>query len=151
MRTIACCLIATILASAAGREADISSGRTPIAAETFVRVPTTHKVNMVGDGAGYRFEPAELVIEQGDSISYVMVSGGPHNVAFDARKVPDDAKVALNEGMPDRISDFSGKFLVYPSDTYTISFARVPAGVYEYFCAPHLAMRQLGKVTVVVP
>ncbi|HEX6051144.1 MAG TPA: plastocyanin/azurin family copper-binding protein, partial [Gemmatimonadaceae bacterium] len=44
---------------------------------------TTHEVKMVGDDKGYRFEPADITVKQGDGIKFVMVSGGPHNVAFD--------------------------------------------------------------------
>ena len=37
---------------------------------------------MIGDAKGYRFEPADITIKQGDAIKFIMVSGGPHNVAF---------------------------------------------------------------------
>jgi plastocyanin len=33
-------------------------------------------------------------------------------------------------------------------EEYTISFAGVSPGTYEYFCTPHLAMGMRGKVTV---
>ena len=41
----------------------------------------THTVRMVGDAQGYRFEPANITVKQGDAVKWVMVSGGPHNVA----------------------------------------------------------------------
>src|SRR3979409_2541466 len=42
----------------------------------------THEVKMVGDAKGYRFEPANITVKQGDGIKFVVVTGGPHNVAF---------------------------------------------------------------------
>jgi plastocyanin len=49
---------------------------------------TTHEVKMLGDEKGYRFEPANITVKQGDAIKFTMVSGGPHNVAFDAAALP---------------------------------------------------------------
>ena len=33
-------------------------------------------------------------------------------------------------------------------ESYTMSFANVPAGKYVYICTPHLAMNMKGSVTV---
>ena len=54
---------------------------------------TTHEVKMVGDAKGYRFEPANITVKQGDGIKFVVASGGPHNVAFDPATIPADVKV----------------------------------------------------------
>jgi plastocyanin len=47
-----------------------------------------HTVNMVGDEKGYRYEPNSLTVAVGDGVEFVMISGGPHNVTFDAATVP---------------------------------------------------------------
>lgn len=109
---------------------------------------TTHEVKMVGDGQGYTFQPAEITIKQGDGIKFVMVSGGPHNVAFDPAAVPAAAKSQLLANMPEQAGELSGKMLLNAGESYTISFAGVPAGTYDFFCTPHLAMNMKGKVTV---
>jgi plastocyanin len=109
---------------------------------------TTHEVKMIGDDKGYRYEPAELTIKQGDGIKFTMVSGGPHNVAFDAATIAADAKTALLANMPEQQGELSSKMLLNADETYTISFAGVPAGTYDFFCTPHLAMNMKGKVTV---
>jgi plastocyanin len=45
---------------------------------------TVHEVKMlVNADQAYVYEPAEITIKQGDGIKFTMVSGGPHNVAFD--------------------------------------------------------------------
>src|SRR3954470_12929584 len=60
---------------------------------------TTHEVKMIGDAKGYRFEPAELTIKQGDAVKWIMVSGGPHNVAF-LNLTDPTTKAQLNANMP---------------------------------------------------
>jgi plastocyanin len=109
---------------------------------------TTHEVKMIGDAAGYKFEPAEITIKQGDGIRWTMVSGGPHNVAFDPATTPAAAKSALMANMPEQMAELMGKNLLNPNETYTISFANVPPGTYEYNCTPHLAMGMKGKITI---
>src|SRR6478752_542054 len=52
----------------------------------------TVEVKMVGDDKGYRFEPADIKIKAGDAIKFIMVSGGPHNIAFDPATIPADVK-----------------------------------------------------------
>ncbi len=109
---------------------------------------TTHEIKMVGDGQGYRFEPAELTIKAGDGIKFTMISGGPHNVAFDGATMAAEAKAALVANMPEQQGELSGKMMLNAGETYTVSFANVPAGTYDYFCTPHLAMNMKGKITV---
>ena len=59
----------------------------------------THEVKMTGDATGYKFEPANITVKQGDAIKFIMVSGGPHNVAF--QNVTDAAaKAQLDANMP---------------------------------------------------
>jgi plastocyanin len=109
---------------------------------------TTHEVKMVGDDKGYRFEPANITVKQGDGIKFVMVSGGPHNVAFDPATVPAAAKSQLTANMPQQMSELSSPMMMNPNESYTISFAGVPAGQYPYHCTPHLAMGMKGNITV---
>jgi len=120
----------------------------PAAAAPAAISGTTHEVKLVGDGQGYRFEPADLTIKAGDGIKFTMVSGGPHNVAFDPATISPEAKAALAANMPEQQGELSGKMMLNAGETYTISFANVPAGTYEFYCTPHLAMNMKGKVTV---
>ena len=110
--------------------------------------PAQHEVRMVMEGSTYRFEPANLTIRAGDRVRFTTVSGGPHNVAFDPAKVPDAAEARISAGMPGQISPLSGAFVINAGDSYTVTFAGVPAGRYEYFCMPHQAMNMKGVITV---
>ncbi|HET7458184.1 MAG TPA: plastocyanin/azurin family copper-binding protein [Gemmatimonadaceae bacterium] len=125
---------------------------TPAAgASTAAMAPITGKtveVKMVGDEKGYRFEPADITIKAGDGIKFTMVSGGPHNFAMDPAEVPANAKSQISANMPNQMAELSGPLLVNPNETYTVSFANVPAGKYNYHCTPHLAMGMKGTITV---
>lgn len=108
-----------------------------------------HQVKMIGSTQGTaRFEPAELKVRPGDRIRFVVVSGGPHNVAFDPAAVPDAAEARLAAGMPGPISPLAGPLLTAPGESYTVSTAGLPAGVYPFFCMPHVTMGMKGKITV---
>ena len=109
---------------------------------------TTHEVKMIGDGTGYRFEPANLTIATGDGVKFILVSGGPHNVAFDPAAVPAASKAQLSANMPEQAGELSGKMMLNANETYTISFAGIPAGTYDFHCTPHLAMNMKVKITV---
>jgi plastocyanin len=105
--------------------------------------PTRHVVRMQGG----RFAPYELTIAPGDTVHFVLGSGGPHNVAF--RELSPAAAAQLRKRMgKDTIGDLSGPLLISPSDTYDIVFTDVPAGKYPYWCIPHFAMGQMGSITV---
>ncbi|GAC1318508.1 MAG: hypothetical protein NVSMB22_00380 [Chloroflexota bacterium] len=108
----------------------------------------TVQVKMIGDDKGYRFEPANVTVKAGDGIKFINVSGGPHNVAFDPAVIPAAVKTQLSANMPNQMSELSGPLLTTPNDGYTISFAGVKPGKYDFHCTPHLAMNMKGVVTV---
>ena len=109
---------------------------------------TTHEVQMVGDATSYRFVPAAITIKAGDGIKFVNVSGGPHNVAADPAKIPDDVEAQLSANMPNQMSPFNGPLMMNPNEAYTVSFGGIKPGTYELNCTPHLAMGMIIKVTV---
>jgi len=108
----------------------------------------TVTVNMVGDDKGYRFEPANITVKSGQPVKFVMISGGPHNVAFDPATVPADSKDQLNANMVGQLSELSSPLLMNPNEAYVISFGGVKPGSYPFHCTPHLAMGMKGTVTV---
>lgn len=110
---------------------------------------TTKTVNMVGDAKGYRFEPANITVKQGDGIKFVVVSGGPHNVAFDPATIPADVKGQLDANMgTDKMGELSSNMKMNPGESVTVSFANIKPGQYPYHCTPHLALGMKGTITV---
>jgi plastocyanin len=108
----------------------------------------THEVKMYGDDKGYRFEPADFTVKAGDAVKFLVVSGGPHNVAFDPATVPADSKDQLNANMPQEMAELSGPYLMNAGEAYTVSFANIKPGKYPYHCTPHLPMNMKGTITV---
>jgi plastocyanin len=108
----------------------------------------THEVKMIGDATGYKFDPANITVKQGDAVKFVMVSGGPHNVTF--QNVADAAaKAQLDANMPgQKMGELAGPMVMQPNEAYVVSFAKVPAGKYDYICTPHAAMNMKGTITV---
>jgi plastocyanin len=123
---------------------------TPSATGTMAAITgTTKTVNMVGDAKGYRFEPANFTIKQGDGVKFVVVSGGPHNVAFDPATIPSDVKGQLDANMgTDKMGELSSNMKMNPGESITVSFANIKPGQYPYHCTPHLALNMKGVITV---
>jgi plastocyanin len=141
---------ATSTASPSTATATPSTSTTP-AAGAVAPAPatgTTHEVKMIGDATGYKFEPATLTVKSGDAVKYIMVSGGPHNVAF--QNITDAAvKAQLDANMPGQhMGEVSSPMVMQPNETYTVSFGKIPAGKYDYICVPHAAMNMKGSITV---
>lgn len=110
---------------------------------------TTKTVNMVGDAKGYRFEPANITVKQGDGIKFVVVSGGPHNVAFDPATIPADVKGQLDANMgTDKMGELSSNMKMNPGESITVSFGNIKPGQYPFHCTPHLALGMKGTITV---
>jgi plastocyanin len=110
---------------------------------------TIHEVKMIGDAKGYRFEPANFTVKQGDGAKFVVVSGGPHNVAFDPATIPPDVKAQLDANMgTDKMSELSSNMKMNPGESVTISFGKIKPGQYPYHCVPHLALGMKGVITV---
>lgn len=110
---------------------------------------TTKTVNMVGDAKGYRFEPASFTIKQGDGVKFVVVTGGPHNVAFDPATIPPDVKPQLDANMgPDKMSELSSNMKMNAGESITVSFGKIKPGQYPFHCVPHLALGMKGVITV---
>jgi plastocyanin len=109
----------------------------------------TQTVNMVGDTKGYRFEPANVTIKQGDGVKFVVVTGGPHNVAFDPATIPPDVKGQLDANMgTDKMGELSSNMKMNPGESVTVSFGNIKPGQYPYHCVPHLALNMKGVITV---
>ena len=110
---------------------------------------TTHEVKMIGDAKGYRFEPANITVKQGDGIKFINVVGGPHNVAFDPATIAADVKPQLDANMgTDKMGELSSNMKMNPNETITVSFGNIKPGQYPYHCVPHLAMGMKGVITV---
>ncbi|MEO8560445.1 MAG: plastocyanin/azurin family copper-binding protein [bacterium] len=137
--------------SAAGTMGAAPATSAPAASGAATAAPATgatKEVKMIGDATGYKFEPANITVKEGDAIKFIMVSGGPHDVTFQ-NVTNAAAKAQLDANMPGaKLGELTGPMLMAPNETYVISFAKVPPGKYDYICTPHAAMNMKGSVTV---
>ena len=142
--------VATDTAAVAAPTPAPAPAGTPAATGTAAAITgTTHEVKMVGDAKGYRFEPANITVKSGDGIKFTVVSGGPHNVAFDPATVPADMKAQLDANMgAEKMGELSSAMKMNAGEAITVSFANIKAGTYPYHCTPHLAMNMKGVITV---
>lgn len=109
----------------------------------------TIEVKMIGDGKGYRFDPANVTVKAGDGIKFVSVSGFPHNVAFDPATLPADVKGQLDANFgSDRMAELSSNLKMGAGDAFTLSLGAIKPGKYEFHCTPHTAMNMKGTITV---
>lgn len=145
--------VATMACGGSGSRSTVAAqaGQAAGAAEatSHVATGTLHEVRMLlTSDRDYVFQPAELTVKVGDRVRWVNVSGGPHNVAFYAERIPEGAKEFLNAAMANRMGDLTGQLLIQPNAIYEISFARAQAGTYDYFCTPHEMLGMKARLTV---
>ena len=108
----------------------------------------TVEVKMIGDAQGYRFDPANITIKAGDGIKFTVVSGGPHNVAFDPATIPAAASAQLDANIPEKMGQLSSALKTNAGESVTVSFANIAPGKYPFHCTPHLALGMKGEITV---
>jgi len=108
----------------------------------------TVRVRMLMQGTTYKFDPTNFTVHPGDVVEFVNVSGFPHNVMFDATKVPAGAAAVLNANMTQRSGNLMGPMMAQANQTYRVSFANAPVGTYAYSCLPHQALGMKGVITV---
>ena len=87
-------------------------------------------------------------MKAGDGIKFTMVSGGPHNVAFDPATIPDDVEAQLDANISEKMGTLSSAMKMNAGESITISFANIKAGKYPFNCTPHVALGMKGEVTV---
>lgn len=109
---------------------------------------TIHEVRMVGDRKGYRYDPDTIRVKPGDGIKFVMVSGGPHNVAFDPAAIPADQRPQLFANLKNPLEPGVSYMMMNPDEVIELSLTSVAPGRYSFFCSPHLAMKMTGLIVV---
>jgi plastocyanin len=97
----------------------------------------TKTVKMGSDSGQLVFVPDEVKICKGDSVTWVINKGGPHNVVFDEDNIPDGVSqesISMDGQLGDEGDKYSKKF-----DT---------AGSYKYYCEPHRGAGMAAELTV---
>ncbi len=109
-----------------------------------------HEITLRGDkdSGRYRFDPATITVRPGDILRFVVATGSPHNVVFEAGGLAPQTRAALNSAMPRRFSDLSGPLLSSVGADYRIVVPNIPPGRYRFFCQSHQAYDMTGELVV---
>jgi plastocyanin len=108
----------------------------------------TVTVQMIGSSSGYAFKPSMGRIKAGQSVKFVTVSGGPHNVTFDPQDIPAGAATSLDQDMPRQQAKLTGPLVTNPDESYVITFKDVKPGAYKFYCLPHQSFGMQGTIVV---
>lgn len=150
MRVTAMVTGMAMLVMACGEKAPeaVETTETAPAAEAPAAAGTTHEVQMVLEGADYKYVPAALTIKAGDTVIFKGISGGLHNVQFYADSIPAGSAEALDAAITNKQGPLASA-LVAEGDNVTIAFpATLPTGEYRFFCLPHQMMGMHGMITI---
>ncbi len=126
------------------------SAASPAVAPAVTAAPVTGSiadVKMIGDAKGYRFEPAHITAKPGDGIRFVVVSGGPHEVAFDLDQVPQETRSQLIANMPNATNGHS-PLLAVPREAWMVSLAGLKPGLYPFVSTPRLPQGMKGEIEI---
>lgn len=106
-----------------------------------------HEVQMIGDAKGFRFEPSHITARPGDAVKFVVISGGPHEVAFDLDKVPPASREQLLINMPNS-ADGKSPLLSGTREAWTVSLGALSPGVYPFVSMPRLPQGMKGEIEI---
>jgi plastocyanin len=95
-----------------------------------------------------RFVPARVTARAGDVVRFRVVSGAPHNVAFEPRGLSPAVHDALNAALTGRSGDLSGPVLAQNGMEYRLVVPAIPPGHYAFYCTPHRAYDMRGELIV---
>lgn len=103
---------------------------------------TNYEVKMGSDAGLLIFEPANLTVKSGDTVTWTNNKMAPHNVIFDESSIPGGDKSVASKLSHDQLT-------FAPGESYSTTFdSSLPAGTYTYYCAPHRGAGMVGKITV---
>jgi len=105
------------------------------------------EVRMIGDAKGYRFVPQHVTAKRGDGVKFVVVSGGPHEIAFDLDAIPAESRGQLQMNMPNSTNGRS-PLLISENETWTVSLGALKAGKYPFVSTPRLPQGMKGEIEI---
>jgi plastocyanin len=121
---IACVLLVTLVAIGA-------LWNLPASAQTYT-------VKMGADNGLLVFEPRNLTVKAGDTVTWVNNKSYPHNFVFDKSKTAPEIVKLSHSGLSMKPGEENS--IVIPAD--------LAAGSYEYYCEPHRGAGMAGKITI---
>jgi plastocyanin len=132
----------TLAASSMAQEV---SSATPAASPAASPVASPVAVVTVKMTSQLRFEPAEVMIQRGETISWVNASPIPHTTTGDPEKNPVKKTRPQLARLPPGAEPWDSALL---GEGQSFSHTFTVVGEYKYFCIPHVLSGMLGTITV---
>jgi plastocyanin len=137
--------VAGVFAVALHSASHVAATHTPATAPA---MHATITVKMTGDAKGYRFDPSTINAKVGDSVTFVNVMGGPHNVTFWADSIPAGTATALTADMPKTTAPLTSPLFETDGESWTMSTAGLKPGTYKFYCVPHAPLGMRGQLVI---
>ena len=108
-----------------------------------------HQVKLIhATGDGFRFQPNRINARPGDVLEFVVETGGPYVVGFEAQDLSEAARELLNEAIPERSGVLRGPVLPGPGSRFRVALPGLPRGSYRFASVTHLAYRMGGVLVI---
>ena len=95
--------------------------------------------------AELRFDPQEITINVGDTVTWLNASNMPHTATCDPEQNPAAKSHPEYVALPEGAKPW-GSALLQPSESFTYTFPT--PGDYLYICIPHVLSGMRGAITV---
>jgi len=104
--------------------------------------------NSVAMQSGQRFEPEELTVDVGATVTFVNESADAHTVTAYEEGLPADAPYFSSGGFEseDEARDDVAGGLLSQGEEFEVTFDA--PGTYRYFCIPHESSGMTGSIVV---
>ncbi len=121
-----------------------------IASPLPARAQQTHEIRLerTGDGTGYRFRPAEIRVAQGDVVEFVVASGGPYVIEFEAADLRPGDRAALDAAIGNPSGELRSPVLRTPGSRFRLVIPPLSKGTYRFRALTHLAYRMAGRLVL---
>jgi plastocyanin len=108
-----------------------------------------HQVKLIhATGDVFRFEPNRINARPGDVLEFVVETGGPYVVGFEAQDLSEADRQLLNEAIPERSGVLRGPVLPAPGSRFRVALPGLPRGSYRFASVTHLAYRMGGVLVI---
>ena len=113
-------------------------------------VASSHTIRLTGDHekGEYRFSPARLSVNRGDTVIFQVESGGPHALGLDPAGLRPGVREAWNQALPRRRGLLRGPLIRADHPYFVVIPHGVTPGRYTIFCLPHRAYDMKLEVDV---
>ena len=120
-----------------------------LAAAAPAHTQQVHQIKLLqASGDHFRFEPNRIDARPGEVLDFVVESGGPYVVGFEAQDLSNAGRGLLNNAIPERSGSLRGPVLSGPGSRFRVVLPGLPKGSYRFASITHLAYRMGGVLVI---